>query len=112
MNVMALIVVGATTNYILANEQAVENAAMLSAEPLNVACVNASQTDDPTCASFEVNTKGFARITLLIDYTQASATRFDMAVDGSIDGAAPWYEIQGASGVELPDVPMGPHRPY
>lgn len=114
MNALLMIaaLLGATTNYNLSRSQEKENETLLSAEPVNVACVNASQTDDPTCASFELQTYGVHKVTLYIDYTNSTATKLELGISGNHDAAAPWYEVQGGGNIELPDVPLGPHRPY
>lgn len=114
MNALLLIAtfIGATTNYYHSDQQALEAAALLTAKPVNVACVNASETDDPTCASFELNTKGFVRVTLFISYTNSTATRLDLRASGNPDGAAPWYEIQGGSPAAAPVIAMGPNALY
>lgn len=68
---------------------------VLSAESIDAACdADPGATDTPACASFELNTHGYKRVTLIIRYTRDAATTVTMSKDSSVDGAPPWGVLQ------------------
>lgn len=70
-------------------------AAVLTAEPIDAACdADPGATDTPACASFELNTLGYKRVTLVIRYTRDAATAVTLSKDSSLDGAPPWGVLQ------------------
>ncbi len=91
----------------LNTNQVAYSTALLSAEPLNVACdANIEWVESPACASFELPMAGFTEVTLLLEYTYNSASEVHMYTDGSLNGSAPWGIEQVGDGSKTPVIEM------
>lgn len=65
---------------------------MMPTTAANVACVAAPWDDDtPSCASFEVPTKGMRKIWISVYYTKDTGTEVQIYKDTSMDSGTPWF---------------------
>ncbi len=65
---------------------------VLATTPINVACqadTTTVLTASLTCAAFELNTQGFTKIWLLVEYTFATASFIQIFQDGALDTTSP-----------------------
>ena len=82
--------------------------AVLPTTAINTACDASIHTvESPACASFELDMQGYTQVTLLIEYTNSTATAVQIYMDGSMDRDAPWAIIQAGDGGTVPQIQMG-----
>ena len=89
-------------------------AARLTTQPINVACASdIGNTDTPLCASFELDTRGYKSVVLIIRYVRTSASAVQLYKDDAVVtdagglGAPPWGIQQLGDALAPPTVTMG-----
>jgi len=89
-------------------------AARLTTQPVNVACAaDIGNTDTPLCASFELDTRGYKQVVLIIRYVRTSASAVQLYKDDALVtdagglGGPPWGIQQLGDALAPPTVTMG-----
>ncbi len=84
--------------------------AKITTTAINAACVSDAGNDDtPTCASFELDTRGFRDVCLVLRYVKGAATDVRMFKDDSITGDVPWGVLQLGNASSPPAVSEADH---